>query len=1057
MRKTLLFSFMATVCLALSSAAEAKLNCAEELVATRASALNDYWGRGSRWNLLRHQIVDPITWRTLRRLVGEEAGGETAPLPLVTDFQYYAKQKRSRVSRYVIDPLIDVAIRNLLRSFYQWDHEDHWNGLSQIPRRDRQDGSGAIILPHHPSPVDPVIQHYILSRWDPHVTFVMYEDQAHARPRFARYIKALLIPSERHKPEVRERMVNELIQYVVRERKRGRNFVIYPEGKITRMEPELQGQSAHWRMYQLDPNIRWIYAQLNGFAGDPFTAVVTGDFPDIAQSLVQRLFDLKASAFDVPRRQLYPTYELVTGKHFQSLREFSDDLVSFWRTGGRWNRPLLPPTWIPQREGDPKRSVVTPLPEHPEVIRTGTVEEVETQLRDLVLQKIADVSGAQVAQLRVTDGLQSNLGLDSIKVASLQLELEGMGGKKSDQPIQTVEEAILIAAGKLSVRGGLLPPPSGKWLAEIEEAKNDDRLAERPEGTTTDLEALRAQCEANPDFVIMHDDRGPVTYRSLIQRAMLFVPRIREMKGDTIVVNLPPSTSAMTVVVAGWLAGKKVIPMNAIADDAAVTHTARSNGAKSIITSEQFRQTLEGKGYRHPTLYAELDVYHLEGLAGAIPKLELLMTKKWSEESDFTRRLDWTVDPGPDAPTSYLATSGSSGKPKSVPFTPALNKRSGDITVKMFGLRRNDVIFDPNTKGHAVGWRLAIEALLRRVKVVYHANPSEYAVMARKMARYRVTVFPSVPDILDGVARTGTPIPTLRLILSGASKLTDAVRERLLAAWPQLRGNSIEESMVLEGIGSTESGPLIIGHRPGRYRPGTLGELGDGLEANIVDAETLAACEDRRNAGLEYSDLAAKLADLPPGTPGILLVRDKAGHGKGAIMAGYANYPAEKQPFVVIDGVKWWVSGDLFERDKDAPEYFIYRGRNGDLVKRYGEMVPILEMGNLLAADPRFTRQDDEIGPLLSVVAEKVEANPRICLFSSREITPLVARAITTKGTNGSSYADKVVYLPKIPTVGPLKPAKAFFELLMAEPDFWEKEWSPAEIEKRWETYTQAQ
>ena len=110
----------AVVFLVISISARAEMNCAEKLVAERASAINDYWGRGDRWNLWRHRLVDPLVWRTLQAFVGDKAP-DTTPLPLVEDFQYFAKQRRSIVSRVLIDPILDSAVVKLLRLFYRWE------------------------------------------------------------------------------------------------------------------------------------------------------------------------------------------------------------------------------------------------------------------------------------------------------------------------------------------------------------------------------------------------------------------------------------------------------------------------------------------------------------------------------------------------------------------------------------------------------------------------------------------------------------------------------------------------------------------------------------------------------------------------------------------------------------------------------------------------------------------------------------------------------------------------------------------------------------------------
>jgi acyl-CoA synthetase (AMP-forming)/AMP-acid ligase II len=327
--------------------------------------------------------------------------------------------------------------------------------------------------------------------------------------------------------------------------------------------------------------------------------------------------------------------------------------------------------------------------------------------------------------------------------------------------------------------------------------------------------------------------------------------------------------------------------------------------------------------------------------------------------------------------------------------------------------------------------------------------------MARKFANYGVTVIASVPTVVESIAKAETPIPTLRLVITGAMKLSAEGRASIIRAWPQLRKGTAEGD-VIEGYGLTETGPLVIAHRPGHWREGTIGELVDGVEAMLVDSATLNQIVGLRKQGKDYSALADTLQDVENGQPGVFLVRDKDDENEvgKVVMDGYVGYKDEDQPFVWIRGKRWFITGDSMKRDAQAPTYFIYLGRDGtDFVKRGGEMVGLLTMEEALYADPRFARPGDDLAPLIAIVPEPNKlSDPRLVLFTTRPISPLSVKDVTVPAVNDKAYVDKVIVVKEIPMQG--KPAKGFLmNVVVGQPDFWEREYTAEDVDRLWQKY----
>jgi acyl-coenzyme A synthetase/AMP-(fatty) acid ligase len=125
---------------------------------------------------------------------------------------------------------------------------------------------------------------------------------------------------------------------------------------------------------------------------------------------------------------------------------------------------------------------------------------------------------------------------------------------------------------------------------------------------------------------------------------------------------------------------------------------------------------------------------------------------------------------------------------------------------------------------------------------------------------------------------------------------------------------------VLEGVGSSELYHIYLSNRPGRTRPGSVGELVPGYEAKL---------------------LADEQRPVPDGEPGELWMS-----GESAGLCYWGDHERSKHTFHG-DTVR---TGDLFVRDADG--FYWYRGRADDLLKVGGIWVAPLEVENCLLRHP---------------------------------------------------------------------------------------------------------
>jgi benzoate-CoA ligase family protein len=179
------------------------------------------------------------------------------------------------------------------------------------------------------------------------------------------------------------------------------------------------------------------------------------------------------------------------------------------------------------------------------------------------------------------------------------------------------------------------------------------------------------------------------------------------------------------------------------------------------------------------------------------------------------------------------------------------------------------------------------------------------------VAQHRPSILVQVPTMM--AAMTAHPeaasqdLSCLRLCTSAGEALPRELYERWRAAF------GIE---VLDGIGSSEAYHIYISNRPGRVRPGSVGEVVPGYSARVLD-------EDGQ--------------EVPEGEVGTLWIE-----GDTAALLYWNEHEKTKQTFQG-DLVN---TGDLFVRDSEG--FYWYRGRSDELIKVGGIWVAPAEIEHCL-------------------------------------------------------------------------------------------------------------
>lgn len=181
------------------------------------------------------------------------------------------------------------------------------------------------------------------------------------------------------------------------------------------------------------------------------------------------------------------------------------------------------------------------------------------------------------------------------------------------------------------------------------------------------------------------------------------------------------------------------------------------------------------------------------------------------------------------------------------------------------------------------------------------------------VAQHRPSILVQVPTMMAAMIAhpDAGDLSCLRLCTSAGEALPRELYERWRATF------GVE---VLDGIGSSEAYHIYISNRPGRVRPGSVGEVVPGYRARVLDEDG---------------------EEMPEGEVGTLWIE-----GDTAALLYWNEHEKTKRTFSG-DLVN---TGDLCVRDHDG--YFWYRGRSDELIKVGGIWVAPAEIEDCLVSHP---------------------------------------------------------------------------------------------------------
>ena len=410
------------------------------------------------------------------------------------------------------------------------------------------------------------------------------------------------------------------------------------------------------------------------------------------------------------------------------------------------------------------------------------------------------------------------------------------------------------------------------------------------------------------DKVAYVDSRGTWTYGALAERAERFGQVLRSLgvrREERVLICLLDTIDWPTAFLGALKAGIVAVPVNTLLTPDDYRFILADSRAKVLIVSDALYPKFA------PLVNEAVDLDHVivsGGGHGQRALEELIAVADGAPVTAATTRDDIAF---------WLYTSGSTGKPKGAVHVQASLRLTDDLYAQpTLGIRDGDVCYSVAKLFFAYGLGNALTFPLSAgaTTILLDERPTPENVAAL-LKLHSVSLFYAVPTfyaaLLASAAAPARSEVAFRRCVSAGEALPTEVGRR----WSERYGCDI-----LDGLGSTEMLHIFLSSRPGDVRYGATGTPVPGYEVRLVD-----------EGG----------QPVKRGEMGELLVR-----GPSSAVMYWNNREQSRRTFMG----EWTRSGDKYVEDDDG--YFVYCGRNDDMLKVSGLYVSPFEVESALQTHP---------------------------------------------------------------------------------------------------------
>ncbi|HSX26009.1 MAG TPA: AMP-binding protein [Chlamydiales bacterium] len=882
---------------------------------------------------------------------------------------------------------VSYCLRALLSLRYKVTIE----GLEQLDPERLQGKEGILFLPNHPAHMDPfMIFIWLWPKFRMRPLAIEYIYRHPLLHPFIRMVGSLPVPNfGTGINQLKIKKAQESVQLIAAGLKKKENFILWPAGRLKSSGKEVLGgaSSAH-ALIQECPDANVVLIRTSGLWGSSFSRALTGRSPEPAKTFLNGIkYIFTNLIFFTPRRKVYiqiasnPEGLPRSGERLDFNR-FLESWYNQYRDDEGNVHEVEPLKLIPYSRWNPK------LPEVYQPKKKSAAEgEIPEKIREKVVQEIQRILDKPNLEIKPEMNLAMDLGMDSLNIAEMIAFIShnyDVGEVHPDE-METVQSVLELAAG---VR---VSDDSDREVSQFTWPEESHRPPPSlPEGKTF-IEVFFNACARMSSSAACGDDVvGVLSYSRLKLAVLVLSQYFRTLPEQHIAILLPSSVGAYVAILAIQCAGKVPVMLNWTLGPRYLEEMMKTSGAKRVISSWKFLDRVSNVDFGKLSDQFELleDIrknlklpMKLKGafLARCSPSfiLRSLKLKKLNENS----------------PAVILFTSGTEASPKGVPLTHKNILTNQSSTLQCIHLKKTDVVYGILPPFHSFGFSVAgTLPLFAGVRVAYYPDPTDSFALAEGIERWKITLFLSPPSFLKGLfhAAKDKQLRTVRYFVTGAEK-----------ASPELIKKSEKlGAKFIEGYGITECSPVLALTRI-NLPPKGVGQLLPDVEAITIHPETLEL--------------------LPKGKEGELCFRGPN------VFHGYLGNP--RDPFIEIEGKKWYRSGDIGYFDSQGN--LILSGRLKRFTKVGGEMISLGAVEEVLIQEFSKRGQVQSDLPTIAVIAD--ERNPdksQLILFTTLDLTQEMANEILSH--SGFSRLIKIASVQKVEEIPMMGTGKTDYRRLQS-------------------------
>ena len=849
-------------------------------------------------------------------------------------------------------------------------------GMDRLKEFGRE--GGMIFLPNHPAHMDPLMIELLLwprYRMRPIVIEYIYRQKL-ILP-FMKVARALSMPNfESSVNEIKVKKAESIVVEVSEGLKRGENFLLYPSGRLKNTGKEVVGgASAAHTIIRQSPQARVVLIRTTGLWGSSFSRALTGHSPDLQATFLRNVkVALKNFIFFMPRRKILIEIE-------PEPQDFPKEAVKldFNRYLERWyNRypdgkggvyetePLYLVSYSRWREELPEVFV----PKKKQLKDLSISDETKAKIYTTIARIIEKPGFAFLPEMN----LALDLGMDSLQIA----ELVAFIGHEYDlqelhpEDVETIQSVLEVAEG-----ARIAEPPAYQLMHARWPEENGKRPDPSPPEGKSISEAFLRSCDRMGSLAACADDLvGVLTYKRMKKSALVLAEEFKKIPQKHLGIMLPASSAAYLLIFAIQLAGKVPVMLNWTLGSRSLDEMVKLSKIETVFTSWRFLERLSHVEFGLVADRIRLleDVRQNLSLKAKLRGLFLSFLKT----SVLMKFLNT-----PDQNAVILFTSGTESAPKGVPLTHKnilSNQRSG---MECFELKSSDIFYGILPPFHSFGFSLVgIFPILIGVRIAFYPDPTDSFALAEGIERWRATILCSAPSFLKGLFLSAKKrqLSSIRFFVSGAEKASPDLYDQVA---------KLKHAALIEGYGITECSPILTMNRQD-LPPKGVGRPIPGLEFCTIHPETLEV--------------------FPEGTEGEICVRGPN------VFKGYLS--DVKDPFIEIDGKKWYRTGDIGYFDKN--HNLILSGRLKRFTKIGGEMISLGAIEEVLSTE--FLKRNmisSDVTNLAVCADEQVPEKAQLVLFTTFAIEKdAVNEILRQSGVSRIIKISQIYKIPEIPLLG---------------------------------------